>query len=181
MCQHLKRCRHLGRCRHVPTLADTFGTIHMDFVICKLGCAGMCQHLKRCRHLGRCRHVPTYLRADIPDTTFYFTGMITMVLYWIKLKICVAQNKFIEQCTSGNKPLSELILNQFYAVPTNGVKQSVLRHSALRLRQNGRHFWWWYYVQIDLLGRTLMNLISKFNKICCSTRRAPVNNITTLV
>ena len=52
-------------CRHAPTHlgVDTCGTNHMDFFICKLGCAGMCQHLKRCRHLGRCRHVPTRLGA----------------------------------------------------------------------------------------------------------------------
>ena len=66
MCQHLKRCRHLGMCRHVkvPTRADIRHTNHMDFFICKLGCAGMCQHLKKCRHLGRCRHVPARLGAD---------------------------------------------------------------------------------------------------------------------
>ena len=55
-----------GTWRHVPThlSADTCGTNHMDFVICKLGCAGICQHLRRCRHLGKCRHVLTRLGAD---------------------------------------------------------------------------------------------------------------------
>ena len=53
-----------SRCRHVPTRADIRHTNHMDFFICKLGCAGMCQHLKKCRHLGRCRHVPARLGAD---------------------------------------------------------------------------------------------------------------------
>ena len=53
-------------CRHVkvPTRAEIPDINHMDFFICKLGCAGMCQHLKKCRHLGRCQHVPARLGAD---------------------------------------------------------------------------------------------------------------------
>ena len=46
-----------SRCRHVPTRVDIPDANHMNFFICKLGCAGMCQHLIRCRHLGRCWHV----------------------------------------------------------------------------------------------------------------------------
>ena len=55
---------------NVPTRAgaDIRHTNHMDFFICKLGCAGMCQHLKKCRHLERCRHVKVPTRADIRHT-----------------------------------------------------------------------------------------------------------------
>ena len=64
-----------SRCRHVSTRADIPDINHMDFFICKLGCAGMCQHLKKVPTPGKvptragtssCRDVPT--RADIPDT-----------------------------------------------------------------------------------------------------------------
>ena len=50
--------------------------------------------------------------------------MITRVFYWTKLKICVSQYKFIEQCTSDNKPLPEPILNEIYAVPGNERSES---------------------------------------------------------
>ena len=58
MCWHVSAPEKVPTPGKVPTHlgADTCGTYHMDFVICKLGCAGMCQHLKRCQHLGRCRH-----------------------------------------------------------------------------------------------------------------------------
>ena len=71
-------CRHMCRHLQVPTRADTRHTNHMDFFICKLGCAGMCQHLKKCRHLGRCRHVPTRQGAD----TCWHVPTSVIVIIW---------------------------------------------------------------------------------------------------
>ena len=70
MCWHVSAPEKVPTPGKVPTRlgADIHHINHMDFFICKLGCAGMCQHLQKCRHLVMCRNVPTRLGADIPDT-----------------------------------------------------------------------------------------------------------------
>ena len=75
-------CRHMCRHLQVPTRADIRHTNHMDFFICKLGCAGMCQHLKKCRHLGRCRHVPTSVILIIWTFLFANWDVLACVSTW---------------------------------------------------------------------------------------------------
>ena len=81
-------------CRHVPAHADIRHTNHMDFFICKLGCAGMCQHLKKCRHLGRCRHVPARLGADTCRHPWYYS----YGLFFIWMLICADMCQYLKRC-----------------------------------------------------------------------------------